>query len=199
MVWAQLAAAGAKYGKAYLKGRAAKKAQEQQIAEQQAYSKWLAEKATEKESQLGEMAKTGEEQFLTETGEALPELQQSMEDIRAGATEEQQRAGQQLETALARQGVRGGQAATLQSRGIGQTNVDLSRMINEMALKEASRRRDIRAPYFAQKAQTPWAELAGTRGYGSKAAFGKHLGVGKAAFQAPTTSGGQAMYGEALS
>lgn len=162
------AVGGAVYG--YFKGKKKAKAKEaaakKALAEKQAYANFLKGLGQEYSSELGSQFEAGEKQFLGETGQALPELQAYAQDVRRGATEEQEAARRQMETDLARSGVRGGQAATLQARGIGKMGTDLSRAINEMALKEAETRRGYRAPYFGQKAMYPYKERAQAIGTG---------------------------------
>lgn len=194
----EIARAGGKILSGYLKGRAAKKAQEQQIAEQQAYARFLKGLGQEYAGELGGQFEAGEEQFLGELGkyeEALPELQEYQEAVRAGATQEQETARRQMEADLARGGVRGGQAATLQARGIGQMGTDLSRSVQEMALREAEQRRaqqlQYKAPYFGEKALFPYKQRAQAFGTGQTEAQRGYQKGARSLFQSPTASGGR--------
>ena len=108
---------------------------------------------------LGNYYQSADEQFENETGQPLKELQAVHEDFANQNLEAQQQYSKQLNSELAKQGVRGGQAATLQARGMGQLNTDLQRQINELALNEANQRRNLRTNYYQQKALMPYSTL----------------------------------------
>jgi hypothetical protein len=111
------------------------------------------QKAYEEMLQRGiESERAGEEQFLQETGALSPELTAYQEAIRRRATPEQERALAQSRLELSRQGVTGGQAATLQGRASGDLQQRLAQDVTEMAYEDALRRREARAGFFGTKA-----------------------------------------------
>lgn len=188
--------AAAYYGKEFLKGVAERKAQQQAIAQEQAYADFLNQLAGKYESKLGEQQKLGEEQFLTEMAkyeEALPELQQYIEQVKKQATPEQEQARRQMEADLARGGVRGGQAATIQARETGKMGADLSTAVQEMAMKEAQERRaqqlQYKAPYFSEKGLYPYKQLSSGYGQGMKEAQTGYQKQAASYFKKPTASG----------
>lgn len=102
---------------------------------------------------------TGEKQFMTEANQALPEIGQVKQDIRQGATEQQQEARNQMMQQLAAQGVRGGQASTLLNRGTGQIARESLRDENTLGMQEALGRQQARLGYTAQKGLIPYGTL----------------------------------------
>lgn len=93
----------------------------------------------------------GEEGLMKETGQALPELQAAQQAAAAQGTEGQQQASAQLRADLAKSGVRGGQAGQLMARQSGQMGINMQRQLDEMALREAEKRRQMRGDFFARK------------------------------------------------
>ena len=102
---------------------------------------------------------SGEKQFMNEANTALPELQQARTDIANQGTEAQQQLSGQLQANMARQGVRGGQASTIQGRAMGQQGTDMQRQINQMAVNEATNRQAQRLDYTSQKGLMPYKTL----------------------------------------
>jgi len=98
------------------------------------------------------MAGAGEQSFLGETGAPLAELGAARQDMLTGNAAALNQGAGQMGANLARQGSRGGQAATLMNRGTGQMANDANSQINQMAIDEASQRRQMRGGYFAGKA-----------------------------------------------
>ena len=124
------------------------------------------------ENKLIDNYKTGENEYLSEANTQLPELQNLINDIAAQNTETQRGDLRRINAVLAQQGVRGGQAAILANRAMGETSRDTMRDINKLAYDEASRRQNSRLNYYTNKAQTPYNTL--NSGYGSvmNGAFG---------------------------
>lgn len=116
--------------------------------EQQALQQELLRRQRQAEAQaaggvFGELtaaAQPREERLEQLFGEAPPELQTLQEDILSGQAEQLQQGTSQLQAALAGAGVRGGQAATQLSRGIGGTTKDASRDLNRILANEAMQR-----------------------------------------------------------
>lgn len=101
----------------------------------------------------------GENQFMAEANTALPELAQQKADIQQQTTEQQQEANKQLQSQLAQQGVRGGQAATLLGRNTGQLARESLRDENQLGFQEAQNRQNARLGYTAQKGLIPYKTL----------------------------------------
>lgn len=138
---------------AYNKARAAQDdqidpnemAKKQLKARQEAYSALIGRG----KEQMGQ----GEQQFLTESGQPLAELTAAKQAALAGGGEAIQQAGREMATQNALGGVRGGQATLLQNRGMGQMATEQQRNLDNMALDEANRRREMRGQYFGNKAR----------------------------------------------
>lgn len=103
------------------------------------------------------MGTEGEQQFLGETANPLAELGAAKEGALTGNAAALQQGAGQMKANLAQSGVRGGQAATLLNRGTGQQSVDANQQINQMAMDEASQRRQMRAGLMGQKAGAGWS------------------------------------------
>ena len=105
----------------------------------------------------------GENQLMSETSNAPPELLQAEQDIQNRTAEGIQAGQNQMQANLAQQGVRGGQAATQLRRGVGEMAIGGMRDVNQMKADDAARRQSLRAAYLASKAsQGGQAALANT-------------------------------------
>ena len=109
--------------------------------------------------QLGQ----GESAFEQEAAAAPEELTMLKEDILAGNTESLQQGKEELATALAQQGVRGGQAATQLRRGVGEMATGAQRDINQLMGQEAMDRQAQRLAY--QKSKALGGQAATLAGY----------------------------------
>jgi hypothetical protein len=98
------------------------------------------------------LASSGEQSFLQETANPLAELGEAKQGALTGNAAALQQGAGQMQANLVQSGVRGGQAATLLNRGTGQQSVDANQMINQMAMDEATQRRQMRGGLFGQKA-----------------------------------------------
>ena len=116
------------------------------------------------EQKLQSLLYDAEPQYLQEANTQLPELTQLVKDISAQSAEAQRQNRRQVETELAQQGVRGGQAATLANRATGELNRDLQRDINQTVYNEAANRQNSRLGYTQTKALYPYQALAGAYG-----------------------------------
>ena len=116
------------------------------------------------ENKLLDNYRTGESEYLNEANTQLPELQNLMNDIANQSTETQQGDLRRINAILAQQGVRGGQAAILANRAMGETSRDTLRDINKLAYDEAANRQNSRLNYYTNKAQTPYNTLNSTYG-----------------------------------
>ena len=123
----------------------------------------------------------GEGEFLNEANTQLPELQNLMNDIATQNTETQRGDLRRINAVLAQQGVRGGQAAILANRALGETSRDAMRDINKLAYDDAARRQGARLNYFTNKAQTPYNTLNSTYGGIMGGAYGALNGAQGAA------------------
>ena len=112
----------------------------------------------------------GEGQFLDNTAQAPAEFQAVQNDIIAGQTEAQDNMNRYAAMNLARQGVRGGQAATLQNRQVGELNQNMQRDSNELMYQDARERRNQRSGYFSQKGLMPWQTMSDVNSYMPSAA-----------------------------
>ena len=105
-----------------------------------------------------------EPQYLSEANTQLPELQNLIKDIAEQSTETQRGNLRQINANLAMQGVRGGQAAILANRALGQTTRDTQRDINNLVYNEALNRQNSRLNYFGDKSLTPWKTMSSAYG-----------------------------------
>jgi len=101
----------------------------------------------------GDIASQGETSFLQESGSTSPEVELRKQEILSGQAEDLANYNQQLQSSLAQQGLRGGQAATQLRRGIGEQAQTASRNINELLAQDAMQRKAQRMAYQQQKAQ----------------------------------------------
>jgi len=100
------------------------------------------------ESQMGE----GESSLMASLDEANPELAQQEADLRSGNAKALQDTTGQISSNLARQGVRGGQAATLLGRSVGEMGTTAQKDINQMKFQDADTRAAQKRAYLASKA-----------------------------------------------
>ena len=91
-------------------------------------------------------------------------MQNLIKDIAEQSTETQRGNLRQINANLAMQGVRGGQAAILANRALGQTTRDTQRDINNLVYNEALNRQNSRLNYFGDKSLTPWKTMSGAYG-----------------------------------
>ena len=124
----------------------------------------LEARAEKYDQKLQDMFNTAEPQYQQEANTQLPELAQLNKDILNQGTEAQRANRRQIEAALANQGVRGGQAAILENRALGETTRDLQRDINQNIYNEALNRQNSRLNYYGQKALSPWTTMSSAYG-----------------------------------
>lgn len=124
----------------------------------------LEARAEKYDQKLQNMFNTAEPQYFDEAYTQLPELQNLIKDIATQNTETQRGDLRRINAILAQQGVRGGQAAILANRAMGETSRDTMRDINKLAYDEAANRQNSRLNYFSNKASTPWNTMAGAYG-----------------------------------
>lgn len=98
-------------------------------------------------------------QMQTLLNTPLPELGQMKSDITEQATDAQQNNDKQIQAQLAKQGVRGGQAATLAGEQTGQLNRELNYDVNKLGYNEAQNRQNANLNYTGQKALMPYQTL----------------------------------------
>lgn len=126
--------------------------------------KQLEARAEKYDQKLQNQFNEAEPQYQQEANTQLPELQQLMKDIAEQTTETQRGNLRQINANLAQQGVRGGQAAILANRALGQTTREAQRDINNLAYNEAANRQNSRLNYYSQKALTPWSNMSSAYG-----------------------------------
>lgn len=124
----------------------------------------LTQRGQEFENKLIDNFNQGESEYLNEANTQLPELQGLINDIAQENTETQRGDLRRINAILAQQGVRGGQAAILANRAMGETSRDTLRDINQLAYNEAANRQKSRLNYYTNKAQTPYNTLNSTYG-----------------------------------
>lgn len=124
----------------------------------------LEQRAEKYDTKMQNMFNSAEPQFQQEANTQLPELQQLMNDIALQNTETQRGDLRRINAVLAQQGVRGGQAAILANRALGETSRDTMRDINKLAYDEAANRQNARMNYYSQKALTPWNTMSSAYG-----------------------------------
>lgn len=93
-----------------------------------------------------------EKKFMDTMGSASPEVLKLQKDIGEKGTKAMQDAAGQSAANLQAQGVRGGQAATLQNRAVGEVGLQAQRDINELSASDAQARQAQIAGYQASKA-----------------------------------------------
>ena len=124
----------------------------------------LEARAEKYDTKLQNQFNEAEPQFQNEANTQLPELAKLQQDILDENTEAQRLNRRQIEATMARQGVRGGQAAILENRALGEQNRDALRDINQLAYNEAANRQNARLNYYNQKALTPWSTMSNAYG-----------------------------------
>lgn len=122
-----------------------------------AQSKWamnLRKKAyDEMLGRAGATATAGESALSRLTGTQLPELAQMKQDVLNQNNQALNQGASQLQASLQQAGLRGGQAGTQLSRGIGSMTQSANQDINKMIYDEALQRKQLQAAYEAAKAQ----------------------------------------------
>jgi len=116
-----------------------------QAARQKAYD----EAITRGSGQMG----SGESELMSSLGTANPEIAQQEADLRYGNAKAIQDTTGQIHANLAAQGVRGGQAATLEGRAVGDMGINAQKDINQLKYQDADTRAAQMRAYLAAKAQ----------------------------------------------
>lgn len=101
-----------------------------------------------------ETAKAGESALSGLTSTPLAELTQMKQDVLNQNNQALNQGAGQLQSSLAQAGLRGGQAGTQLSRGIGSMTQSANQDINKMIYDEALQRKQLQAAYEAAKAQS---------------------------------------------
>ena len=127
-------------------------------------AKDLTARADKYDTKLQNQFNLAEPEFQQEAYTALPELQNLMNDIVNQNTETQRGDLRRINAILAQQGVRGGQAAILANRALGETSRDTLRDLNKLAYDEAANRQNARLNYYSNKALTPWNTMSSAYG-----------------------------------
>ena len=99
-------------------------------------------------------SKEGENQFLGSLNEANPALASYAKDIQDMGTQNIGRQQNIINQQLSRAGVKGGQAANLYGRQIGELQNNGMRDINKLAYEDAQNRANQKSQYFANKGQS---------------------------------------------
>ena len=124
----------------------------------------LEARAEKYDQKLQNQFNEAEPQYFNEAYTQLPELQNLIDDIATQSTETQRANRRQINANLAQQGVRGGQAAIIANRALGETTKNAQRDINNLIYDEAANRQKSRLGYFADKSLTPWKTMSGAYG-----------------------------------
>ena len=124
----------------------------------------LEARADKYDQKLQNQFNEAEPQYQQEAYTQLPELQNMINDITNQNTETQRGDLRRINAVLAQQGVRGGQAAILANRAMGETSRDTLRDINKLAYDEAANRQNSRLDYYSKKALTPWTAMSNAYG-----------------------------------
>lgn len=124
----------------------------------------LEQRAEKYDQKLQNQFNESEPQYQEEANTQLPELQKLMEDVATQNTETQRGDLRRINAVLAQQGVRGGQAAILANRALGETSRNAMRDINQLAYNEAANRQNSRLDYYSKKALTPWTAMSSAYG-----------------------------------
>jgi hypothetical protein len=98
--------------------------------------------------------RNGEAAFTTAANTRLPELDQMAQDISSGNATNLNQGMAQMNSSLAAQGVRGGQAAGLLNRAAGQMATDAQKDVNQISFDEANARAAELRAYQANKAKS---------------------------------------------
>lgn len=124
----------------------------------------LEARADKYDQKLQNQFNQAEPQFQQEANTQLPELQNLINDIATQNTETQRGDLRRINAVLAQQGVRGGQAAILANRAMGETSRDTMHDINKLVYDEAANRQKSRLNYYGDKALTPWKAMSSAYG-----------------------------------
>lgn len=124
----------------------------------------LEQRAEKYDKKLQNQFNEAEPQYQQEANTQLPELQNLIKDIAEQNTETQRGDLRRINAVLAQQGVRGGQAAILANRAMGETSRDTMRDINKLVYDEAANRQNSRLDYYSKKALTPWSAMSSAYG-----------------------------------
>lgn len=120
----------------------------------------LEARAEKYDTKLQNQFNEAEPQFQQEAYSQLPELQNLIKDIADQNTETQRGDLRRINAVLAQQGVRGGQAAILANRAMGETTRNAQRDINNLVYNDAANRQNARLNYYSTKALTPWQSMS---------------------------------------
>jgi hypothetical protein len=118
--------------------------QQQQTARQNAYNNML----TTSGNQMG----AADTAFNNSVSQAPTELAQAKQDVLAGSARGINKAADTMGASNAANGIRGGQAATLLNRGIGEMGIQTQENLNQMGLTDAETRAAALRSYEAMKA-----------------------------------------------
>lgn len=129
------------------------KSSKEQIAEQQRQQLLRKQAYDEAISRGGGQMGEGETALMGSLSEANPELATQEADLLQGNAKALQDTTGQIHTNLAAQGVRGGQAATLEGRAVGDMGTAVQKDINQLKFQDAETRAGLLRAYQAAKAQ----------------------------------------------
>jgi hypothetical protein len=101
-----------------------------------------------------EMAKTGEDQFLGEYAQAPEEMGVARQALMDRQSDTLGQVGGEMDKQLAMSGVRGGRAALIKNRSLGEVAQEGIRDIDLMGYQDALNRRNAKGAFFGQKAAT---------------------------------------------
>lgn len=146
-------------GSQFLGNNAQQKARDAEYNAYVNYLNNLDKKRTETEGKFENYYQIGDEQFNQEANTQLPEVHKMQEDINNQSTEAQENMSSQMQSQLAQQGVRGGQASTILGRATGNLNKNLNYDQNQIAYYETRNRQNARLNYTSQKAMKPYNTL----------------------------------------
>ena len=124
----------------------------------------LEQRADKYDTKLQNQFSEAEPQYQQEANTQLAELQPLIQDIANESSEANRQNRREIEATLARQGVRGGQAAILENRALGENKRDMQRDINQLVYNDAANRQNSRLNYYSQKALTPWSTMSSAYG-----------------------------------
>ena len=99
-------------------------------------------------------ATEGEEALSGLTSTPLTELTQMKQDVLNNNNQALNQGASQLQASLQQAGLRGGQAGTQLSRGVGSMTQSANQDINKLIYDEANQRKQLQAAYEAAKAQS---------------------------------------------
>lgn len=129
------------------------KSSKEQIAEQRRQQLLRKQAYDEAISRGGGQMGEGENALMASLAEANPELATQEADLLQGNAKALQDTSGQMHANLAAQGVRGGQAATLEGRAVGAMGEGVQKDINQMKFQDAETRAGLLRAYQAAKAQ----------------------------------------------